>query len=181
MYPSAHSSYFCMLWVVVLLCSIERRETDDNAVEGTAPPYIETLRGINGRDGRDGEPGPRGIQGRDGKNRLNGERGEKGDMGEQGPPGPSSGGITYVRWGRTTCPNTTGTELVYAGRAAGGGTNDYLCLPEEPQYLEYEPGVRGSSLIHGAEYEARSNQPLGDVDDHNSPVLSAILLSESQS
>ena len=33
-------------------------------------------------------------------------------MGEQGPPGPSSGGVTYVRWGRTTCPNTARTELV---------------------------------------------------------------------
>ena len=112
--------------------SIEKRETDDNAVEGTAPPYIEILRGRDGRDGRDGEPGPRGLQGRDGK------VGPKGDMGERGPPGPSSGGVTYVRWGQTTCPNTTGTELVYAGRAAGshfqqkGGTNDYLCLPEEP-------------------------------------------------
>ena len=107
------------------------------------PPYIEVLvgrdghdgqPGRDGRDGRDGEPGPRGLQGRDGKNGLNGERGEKGEkggMGEPGPPGPSSG-VTYVRWGRTTCPNTTGTELVYAGRAAGsnynqkGGTNDYL-------------------------------------------------------
>ena len=130
--------------------SIAKRQSDDN--DGTPPPYIEILRGRDGRDGRDGEPGPRGLQGRDGKVGL---KGEKGDMGERGPPGPSSGGVTYVRWGRTTCPNTTGTELVYAGRAAGseynqnGGTNDYLCLPEEPQYLEYEPGVRGASPIHG--------------------------------
>ena len=85
-------------------------------------------------------------------------------MGEQGPPGPSSGGDTYVRWGRTTCPDTNGT--VYAGRATGpfysqiGGTNDYLCLPEEPQYLEYEPGVRESSVLHGAGCVAWSNQPL---------------------
>ena len=119
------------------------------------PPYIEVLvgrdghdgqPGRDGRDGRDGEPGPRGPQGRDGKV---GPQGEKGDMGEQGPPGPRTGGVTYVRWGRTTCPNTTGIELVYAGRAAGshfnqkGGTNDYLCLPEEPQYLAYKPGVQG--------------------------------------
>ena len=40
--------------------SIEKRETED--VEGTAPPYIEILRGRDGRDGRDGEPGPRGPQ-----------------------------------------------------------------------------------------------------------------------
>ena len=58
-------------------CSgVERCQTD---VDGTAPPYIEILRGRDGRDGRDGEPGPRGLQGRDGKV---GPQGEKGDMGE---------------------------------------------------------------------------------------------------
>ena len=154
--------------------SIERRQTDDNGTEDNDPPYIEILRGRDGRDGRDGEPGPRGPPGRDGKV---GPQGEKGDMGEQGAPGPSSGGVTYVRWGRTTCPNTTGTELVYAGRAAGshfqqkGGTNDYLCLPEEPEYLAYKPGVQGESPIHGAEYETWDNRPLSHVDDHNVPCV----------
>ena len=62
--------------------------------ENGFPPFIEVLRGRDGRDGRDGSPGPRGPTGRDG------ERGMKGDV---GPPGPSSGGVTYVRWGRTTC------------------------------------------------------------------------------
>ena len=93
---------------------IEKLQTDD--VEETDSPCIEILQGRDGRDGRDREPGPRGLPGRDGKVGL---QGEKGDMGEQGPPGPSSGGVTYVRRGRTACPNTTGTELVYAGRAAG--------------------------------------------------------------
>ena len=143
--------------------------------DGTAPSYIEILRGRDGRDGRDGEPGPRGLPGRDGKV---GPQGEKGDMGEQGPPGPRTGGVTYVRWGRTTCPNTTGTELVYAGRAAGshyqqkGGTNDYLCLPEEPQYLTYRPGVQEYSPLHGTEYETWSdNQLLNNVNNHNVPCV----------
>ena len=48
-----------------------------------------------------------------------GEKGETGATGPQGPPGPRSGGVTYVRWGRTTCPDTEGTELVYTGRAGG--------------------------------------------------------------
>ena len=106
-----------------------------------------------------------------------GPKGEKGDMGEQGPPGSSSGGVTYVRWGRTTCPNTTGTELVYAGRAAGssygqkGGTNDYLCLPEQPQYLMYKPGVQGYNPIHGAEYQTLNYQPLDHLHDHNVPCV----------
>ena len=68
------------------------------------------LRGRDGRDGRDGLPGPRGLPGVDGMNGM---------QGDPGLQGPSSGGVTYVRWGRTTCPNTPGTELVYTGRAAG--------------------------------------------------------------
>ena len=91
--------------------------------------------------------------------------GEKGDTGTKGEPGSSTGGVTYIRWGRTTCPDTPGTELVYSGRAAGtpyntqGGTSDYLCLPDNPQYLTYRPGVQGYSPIHGAEYEVNHNQP----------------------
>ena len=99
----------------------------------------------------------------------------KGDPGTQGPPGPRSGGAAYIRWGRTTCPNVTGTELIYAGRAAGthftqkGGTNDYLCLPDNPQYLEYGIGVQGYSPLHGTEYEIVSGQPLHSVNNHNVP------------
>ena len=76
--------------------------------------HFEILRGRDGRDGCDEE-----MTSRQGWQKWTGEKGEKSDMGEQGPPGPSSGGVTYIRWGRTTCPNTTGTELVYKGRAAG--------------------------------------------------------------
>ena len=113
------------------------------------------LPGLNGRDGRDG------VAGRDGKD---GEKGDKGDMGEKGDPspqGPSGGGVTYTRWGRTTCPSTPGTELVYAGRAAGtaynekGGGSNYLCLPEEPLYLNTISGNQypWRGYLHGAEYE----------------------------
>ena len=108
---------------------MSKRSTEANESDDTVPPYIEILRGRDGRDGRDGEPGPRGLPGRDGKN---GEIGPAGPTGAQGPPGPRSGGATYIRWGRTTCPDTEGTELVYAGRAAGslwnhkGGGDNYL-------------------------------------------------------
>ena len=53
-----------------------------------------------------------------------------------GPPGPTTGGVVYTRWGKTTCPSTSGTQLLYAGRAAGshytekGGGANYLCLPD---------------------------------------------------
>ena len=32
--------------------------------------------------------------------------------------GPKSGGVVYIRWGRTTCPST-GAELLYEGIAGG--------------------------------------------------------------
>ena len=114
-----------------------------------------------GRDGRDGEPGPCVIPGRDGKVGL---QEEKGDMGEQGPPGPSSGGVTYVRWGRTTCPNTTGTELVYKRRAAGtfyshpSGSSNYQCMTESPQNFDVGLGTASeNSFIYGAEYQIWGN------------------------
>ena len=143
--------------------AVTKRDSHENTSDDTVPPYIEILRGRDGRDGRDGEPGPRG------------ERGPAGPTGAQGPPGPRSGGATYIRWGRTTCPDTEGTELVYAGRAAGshyqtkGGTSDYLCLPDEPQYLNYKRGVQRNSPLHGAEYDVFVNEPLHAFHDYNVP------------
>ena len=146
---------------------LSKRQADtDNENEGL-PPYIELLQGRDGRDGRDGPTGPRGPAG------MNGEKGDTGDKGE---PGPSTGGVTYIRWGRTTCPDTPGTELVYSGRAAGthyttqGGTSDLLCLPDDPQYLTYRPGVQGYSPIHGAEYQiGHDTLPLPGVHQDNAP------------
>ena len=146
---------------------VSKRHTEENNTDNNEgfPPYIELLRGRDGRDGRDGEPGPRGPPG---------IRGEKGSTGAQGPPGSSTGGVTYIRWGRTTCPNTSGTELVYSGRAAGthyqhqGGTNDNLCLPSTPEYSTYQPGVQGHSPIYGTEYET-STLPIPGLNNHNVP------------
>ena len=106
---------------------------------------------------------------------MKGEKGETGASGPQGLPGPRSGGVTYVRWGRTTCPNTTGTELVYAGRAAGGnrentgGTNDILCLPEEPEYMNFTQDLDPRTTINGVEYKTNYDQPLYEVHNQNAP------------
>ena len=121
----------------------------------------ELLAGRDGRDGltgRDGIPGPPGTPGRDGINGQKGDKGERGDpgvVGPQGARGPVSGGATYTRWGRTSCPNTAGTSLVYSGRAGntyftakGGGAN-YQCLPNNPEYGAYIPGVQGQIKISG--------------------------------
>ena len=146
----------------------KRQETD---ITENDVPFI--LRGRDGRDGRDGEPCPRGSPGRD----INGEKGETGATGPQGPPGPRSGGVTYVRWGRTTCPNTTGTELVYTGRAAGsfydhsGGGSNYQCIVEDPENFDFGAGTVDASYIYGAEYQMRGNIPSSNLPlhDHNVP------------
>ena len=128
-------------------------------------PYIEILRG---RDGRDGLPG------RDGKDGVRGDKGEPGATGPAGPPGPSRGGVVYTRWGKTSCPNVSGTQLVYAGRAGGtwyhahGGAANYLCMPDDPDYSNYHPGVQGQNYVYGTEYES-SQGPLSTVNNHNVP------------
>ena len=145
-------------------------------------PQMEVLRGRDGRDGRDGmagATGPGGAKGErgdpggpQGPRGLTGAVGTPGAIGPAGPPGPKSGGVTYVRWGKSSCPSVTGTELVYAGRAAGtfyqkdGGGTNYLCLPDVPQYtLRYTPGSQSYSEIYGAEYQA----PIAGTHDHNVP------------
>ena len=76
-----------------------------NGINTSSLLYIEVLQGRDGRDSRDGIPGPHGPQG------------QKGEQEVAGPPGPRNGGVVYTRWGKTSCPNISGTELVYAGRA----------------------------------------------------------------
>ena len=82
----------------------------------------------------------------------------------------SYAGVTYVRWGRGhgECPD--GARELYYGRAAGtrynaeGGTNDYLCLPENPQYLASIE--MHNSDIYGVEYPSQTT-----VHNHNMPCV----------
>ena len=115
------------------------------------------------------------MRGDKGEPGTTGPAGEKGAPGVAGPPGPSRGGVVYTRWGKTSCPNVSGTELVYAGRGGGtwwnhrGGAANYLCMPDDPDYLRYQPGVQGFSYVYGVEYETYPGQPLSAVRDHNAP------------
>ena len=87
--------------------------------------------------------------------------------------------MVYTRWGRTTCPSTSGTQLLYAGRAAGtnyadkGGGANHLCLPEHPQYSTYTAGTQSArAYLHEVEYETGGpgeTGPLRSVNDHNAP------------
>ena len=96
---------------------------------------------------------------------IKGEKGDTGTTGPQGPPGPKTGEVVYVRWGRTSCPNTTGTQLLYEGIAGkapysqGGGTN-YQCMPNDPEYSNFVPGIQGNSYVYIVEYEFPINNDL---------------------
>ena len=78
--------------------------------------------------------------------------------------------MVYIQWGRTICPNNTGSVLVYNGITAasthkkhGGGAN-YLCLPHIPEYLSKSPQY--FSTIAATEY---SDSTFGSLDRHDAP------------
>ena len=144
---------------------------------------IDILKGRDGRDGRDGLPrtpgekgnkgetGPAGPQGVRGEQGSSGPQGVQGARGPQGPPGPVSGGAVYTRWGRTVCPDTNGTILVYEGLAAGsehrhsGGGANYICITKNPSYLRSTvPAYR--SYLYGTEYQ---HLVFNSLHDHNVP------------
>ena len=119
--------------------------------------FVEMLRG---RDGLPGVPGRDGIQG------------PPGPQGVPGTQGPISGGAMYVRWGKSSCPQIDGTELMYSGMAGGthysheGGGANLLCMPADPQYtLPHRSGVRGQSHIYKVEYSV----PLRGGNNHEVP------------
>ena len=85
--------------------------------------------------------------------------------------------MTYIRWGKDSCPlNTAGTQLVYAGRAGGtlyatqGGGAEKLCLPDDPDYISNPNSTSAwaTSTIYGAEY-VTINGPLHSLQNHNAP------------
>ena len=135
-----------------------------------AASYIPLVDLLRGRDGRDGLPG------RDGEKGAQGEQGPAGPQGDQGPPGLRNAGVTYIRWGKNSCPNVTGTQLVYAGRAGGsehrnpGGGAEKLCLPLDPDYITAPrtTGITSISTLHGAEYHTFDG-PHNNLQDHNVP------------
>ena len=143
-------------------------------------PGQEGLTGEPGLAGSKGEQGPAGLQGVTGAKGSKGEAGQYGSTGPQGPPGasaPTTGGATYVRWGRTICPSITGTTLVYSGWAAGshyshsGSGANYVCLTKTPQYLAYNSETNNLGTVYGAEYEVYSNQPHAGVHNQNVPCV----------
>ena len=144
----------------IIETSRDKRCTSPSPNITTNTHYIQILQGQDGRDGIPGPPGPAGTPGRDDNNGKNDNKGDKGEFGPQGPPGPRNGGVVFTRWGRTTCPITHDTEILYKGKAAGshydqyGGEANYICLPDEPEFLSYTPDISNEQFyIYGTEYE----------------------------
>ena len=83
----------------------------------------------------------------------------------------------YIHWGRTTCPDMEGTQLLYSGVVAGslynqkGGGSEYLCLPDQPEFLEVTPCHQSiHNKLYGAGYHTHDNPPaFGNIDKHNTP------------
>ena len=145
-------------------CYIERKSDEETSDYGTNI-------GINVFHG---SPGPRGPPG------------PPSPPGPPGPPGPKAGGVTYTRWGKFNCTNTTDAQLVYSGITAGewynnpGGGANLLCLPEQPEYLSnasYSSVYR--SYLYGSEYEFPIMSTVKHSDHDNVPC--AICYSSTKS
>ena len=85
--------------------------------------------------------------------------------GAPGSPAAVVGGVTYHRWGKSTCGS--GAMLVYGGKTGisyfgdRGGASNYICMPNGLQYtLPFSPGVQGYSFVFGTGY---------NVNLHNAP------------
>ena len=72
----------------------------------------------------------------------------------------------HIRWGNTTIPNISGTELLNDGIATESynthvevGSN-HQCLPKTQKYSNYYSGSQGMSLLHGTEYQQDHGSPL---------------------
>ncbi|KAK7095156.1 uncharacterized protein [Littorina saxatilis] len=92
--------------------------------------------------------------------------GQGGTQLSQLPYTVNSTGSTFVRWGRTKCPDNA--VLVYSGVAGGGSTGytgsgaNRLCLTMQPQFDNVTlPGSR--DLLYGAEYDGIPGHKNWDV------------------
>ena len=78
-----------------------------------------------------------------------------------------------MRWGKSTYPTELGTQLLYAGRAAGpnytqqGGGADLLCLADIAEYLSANSPDNNRARLQGVEIQST----VGNLNlrDHNLP------------
>ena len=94
------------------------------------------------------------------------------------------GGVTYIRWGRTSCPTVDGTEDVYNGITAGsyhghtGGGSNYICMVKEARYHSRSVTRGSGSYIYGTEYETAGNA-LNSLNNNNVPCAACHVTTRS--
>ena len=105
-------------------------------------------------------------------------------------PTAAISGVTYTRWGRTSCPSDTEAQLVYSGRAGGtnynarGGSAERICLPDNPDYipgsidLSPSPANHFKSVVQGAKLHVNygvPGNPLQHLHYQNVPYVQSVL------
>ena len=100
------------------------------------------------------------YDGCDGRDRKEGPSRPPDETGPQGFAVTGNGGVVFTVWGKSKCPTTEGTQLVYDGlagktsRSDTGGGIDYQCLSKQPKYLALKSGTQGMrAYMTGVEYE----------------------------
>ncbi|KAI8489333.1 hypothetical protein Bbelb_330720 [Branchiostoma belcheri] len=171
-------------------CPKQMSNSNVNNITVVAPSGPKGDTGSPGPPGGQGEKGEAGRPGKLGPYGPEGQKGDKGSPGQKGSRGAEAfgGGAVYIRWGRTSCEEATGTETVYSGLAGGtlysqtGGGSNYQCLPADPEWGAYIDGVQGSkSYMYGAEYEINPNAPAYDrATLHDRDVPCAVCYSLSR-
>jgi len=90
-------------------------------------------------------------------------------------------GSTFVRWGRTTCPE--GTDLVYDGYSAGSrynhGGRQTLCLSKTPTWDDYSDGNQNGDLVYGVEYQMSGYGLSSFAGKHDYEAPCAVCYSEA--
>ncbi len=94
---------------------------------------------------------------------------------------PGGKGDTFIRWGRTTCPE--GSELVYDGYSAGSyyshGGKQPLCLSKIPTWEDFSDVNQNGNMIYGVEYSISGYglASLNSLHDYEAPC--AVCYSEA--
>ena len=88
-------------------------------------------------------------------------------------------GAMYIRWGRSECPS--GSTLVYEGFVGGpyynnpGGMSNYVCLPNEPDYVTKEPlNDNIISVIMSTEYKTDNQVFSRNTHHYDAPCVLCI-------
>ena len=61
------------------------------------------------------------------------------------------------------------------------GAANYLCMPDDPDHLQYQSGVQGHSRVAAVEYWYGNTQPFGSLNHRNAPCAVCYVATRSVS